>query len=354
MLQEKKAAVIVLTPAAKKLALKLKTESKKLDLYLPKKLKETDEDYFTFNSLGSLVSSIFEEYEALIFIMALGIVVRVIAPLLKSKRTDPAVLTIDDTAQNVISTLSGHLGGANQLTLEIAEILDANPVITTATDCSNQPAFDLLAQRLNCEIKPFARLKKANGALLFKQELHIFSDYQLNLKEDHKLRIYPLSELNQDLKSEAFEVIISNQKFKLKKNQLQLIPQNLIIGIGCRKGKTAAELDKALNKLLSEYKLNRESIKKLATIDLKKNEAGILKLAAKNNWPLEIIERQQIREIEKELKIEKSDFVKKTIGVAAAAAPAAVLAADSGSLIIDKQKYAGITLAVVEEEVKDE
>ena len=109
MLKEKNAAVIVLTPAAKELALKLKEEYRHLDLYLPTKLDKENESYQTFSSLSSLVGKIFKEYDALIFIMALGIVVRIIAPLLESKKSDPAVLTIDDISQNVISTLSGHL-----------------------------------------------------------------------------------------------------------------------------------------------------------------------------------------------------------------------------------------------------
>ncbi|OEG63224.1 MAG: cobalamin biosynthesis protein CbiG [Halanaerobium sp. MDAL1] len=354
MLKEKKAAVIVLTPAAKKLALKLKEEYQVLDIYLPSKLNSESDNYFSFNSLSSLVGRIFKEYDALIFIMALGIVVRIIAPLLESKKSDPAVLTIDDTAQNVISTLSGHLGGANQLTAELAEFLEASPVITTATDCNNKLAVDLLAQRLNCEIKPFERLKKANGALLFGRELHIYSDYKIKLEKDDSLKKYSLNQLSELSRSRAFEVIISNHKFNLRENQLQLIPRNIVIGIGCRKNKTAAEIEAALGSLLADFNLLPESIKKVATIDLKKEENGILKLAAANNWPLEIVAREKIQKVEADLDIKKSDFVKKITGVAAAASPAAILASAPGKLIIDKRKYSGITLSVVEEEMRDE
>lgn len=354
MFKEKKTAVIVLTPAAKELALKLKKEYRHLDLYLPTKLDKENESYQAFSSLSSLVGKIFKEYDALIFIMALGIVVRIIAPLLESKKSDPAVLTIDDTAQNVISTLSGHLGGANQMTVEIADFLKARPVITTATDCNNKLAVDLLAQRLDCKIKPFDRLKKANGALLFGSELHIFSDYKIKIKADNNIKIYSLEQLQELRSSEAFEVIISNQKFKLQENQLQLIPRNIVLGIGCRKNTTAAAIRRSLKSLLEELNLLPASIKKIATIDLKKEEAGILELAAENNWPLEIIEREKIKEVETGLDIKKSDFVKKITGVAAAASPAAVLASGVGKLIADKKKYEGITLSVFEEEVTDE
>jgi len=354
MLKEKNAAVIVLTPAAKEIALKLKAEYRHLDLYLPAKLDKENENSFTFTSLSSLVGKIFKKYDALIFIMALGIVVRIIAPLLESKKSDPAVLTVDDTAQSVISTLSGHLGGANQLTAEIADFLKARPVITTATDCNNKLAVDLLAQRLDCTIKPFGRLKKANGALLFGRDLHIFSDYKIKIEADDNIEIYSLEQLPEIRNSQAFEVIISNQKFKLQENQLQLIPRNIVLGIGCRKNTAAAEIRTALNRFLAELNLLPASIKKIATIDLKKEEEGILELAAENNWPLEIVSREKIKAIEADLDIKKSDFVKKITGAAAAASPAAILASAAGKLIVDKKKYEGITFSVFEEEVADE
>lgn len=352
MFNNKKIAVFALTPAAEKIALKLKEKNNKLDLYFSERLK--NEEYFKFKSLSKKTAAIFNSYDCLIFIMALGIVVRIIAPLIKSKKTDPAVITIDDKANNVISTLSGHLGGANQLCREIAEILNSNPVITTATNLSNKLAVDLLAERLNCSIKPFARLKKANSALLFGEELHIFSDYEIGLSEKEKVKIYSLNQLSSQQSKDVFEIIISNKNYKLKQNQLQLIPQNIVLGIGCRKNTSFLDLKKALNQFLADFNLAKESIKKLATIDLKKEETGILRLAAENDWPLEIIEREQIKLVEKQLDIKKSDFVKKITGVYAAAAPAAVLASDSANLIIDKKKYPGITLAAVEEEIEIE
>lgn len=311
MLKDKEIAIIILTPAAKKIALKLKKVASSLDIYSPKKLKDKNDQFCYFDSFKTTVNDIFNKYDGLVFIMALGIVVRIIAPLLNSKKTDPAVITIDDSGQNVISTLSGHLGGANQLTAEIADILESNPVITTATDCSNQPAFDLLAQKLNCKIEPFKRLKKANGALLFGKEVHIYTDYKINIKETEKLKKHSLNHVNNEIKDDVFEVIISNQQYELKENQLHLIPRNITIGIGCRKNTSFLDIKSALNSILIENNLSQKSIKKLATIDLKRNEKGILKLAEENGWPLEIIERKKIREIEDSLKIKKSDFVKK-------------------------------------------
>ena len=122
----------------------------------------------------------------------------------------------------------------------------------------------------------------------------------------------------------------------------------------CRKNISFKKLEQAFKQFLAQNNLAQASIKGLATIDLKKDERGIVKLAAKYNWPLKIIKRSEIKKVEVDLEIAKSDFVKKTIGVSAAAAPAAILASNSGQLIIDKTKYSGITMAAVEEEIRSE
>lgn len=354
MFKQKKTAVIVLTPGAKNIALKLKGNNPKLDLYFSERLIDQKNDFKTFSSLKKLTARIFSKYDALVFIMSLGIVVRVVADLLESKKSDPAVITIDEKAENVISTLSGHLGGANKLTVEIAEILKSKPVITTATDANNKLAVDLLAERLNCTIEPFQRLKKANSALLFNEQLHIFTDYSFKIKADPNIKKFALAELKKKTAEKVFQVIISNQIFELKKNQIQLIPKNIVIGIGCRKNISFIKLKRNLKKFLKKHNLKKKSIKSLATIDLKKDEKAILKLAETNDWPLSVIERSEIKKIEADLELEKSDFVKKITGIAAAAAPAAILASKSKNLIIDKNKYSGITLAAVEEDIINE
>ena len=358
-----KIAVLALTEGGKKLAVKLAKEMNSVEIYLAERLKDDNEDYNYYSSLKDLTAELFKSYDGLIFIMALGIVIRIIAPLLQSKKSDPAVLTIDETGKNVISTLSGHLGGANKLSLEIAQKLKANPVITTATDCNNLEAVDLLAKRIGCAIEPFKRLKYANAALVNGEKLNIFTDYEIEIEKNEQIDIHPLQMRekmklkneqktnNYSFEESNFNVIISNKKIELKQNELQLIPKNIVIGIGCKKNMPEARIAEAVDYLRQELKLNKKSIKKIATIDLKKEEKGILAYAEKNNLELEIVNRSRIKEIEADLNIKKSNFVKKITGIAAAAAPAAILSSGKGNLIMDKRKFSGITLAVFEEEL---
>jgi cobalt-precorrin 5A hydrolase len=367
----KRRAVIALTKGGIELALRLEEEIDGFELYFPEKLVEydrhhqNDRKHHYYSSLKDLTAELFHSSDALVYIMALGIVVRMIAPHLQSKRSDPAVITIDETAKNVISTISGHIGGANQLSWEIAEKLRANAVITTATDCRKLEAVDLLAERIGAEIIPFARLKFANAALVNGEGLNIFSDYQLDIDSGEQINIYPLkmagdkkerTEFKVDeneVKKAGFSVIISNRKLELETEELQLLPKNIVIGIGCRKNISKEKIARAVDAVLAELELSPRSIKKFATIDLKKEEKGILAFAEEKGLELEIVSREKIREVEDQLEVKKSEFVKKAAGVYAAAAPAAILSSGPGTLIKDKMKFSGVTIAVFEEELEN-
>ncbi|GAB6100476.1 cobalt-precorrin 5A hydrolase [Halanaerocella petrolearia] len=338
-----KLAVIALTEAGKELAYSL-DELLEVDLYLAAKV-ESRKDVNTFDSsLKELVSKLFTQYDGLIFIMALGIVVRVISPYLRDKREDPAVITVDETAENVISTLSGHLGGANQLTNQVASLIEANPVITTATDCQDKLAFDLLAKKLNCEVVPWKNLKLANAALVNGRQVNIFTDLELDLNLAEEVSLFPLEQLGE---VEGFPVIISNQDIKLTKPYLQLIPQNIVVGVGCRRGVSANQVKTAIFSALQKLDLHQASIKKLATIDLKEDEAGIIDTAKELDIPVDIIAREEIKEAD--LDYTRSEFVKEQIGVGGVCEPAAQLSIQKGELLLPKTINNKVTVALVRE-----
>jgi cobalt-precorrin 5A hydrolase len=339
-----KLAIIALTESGRTLAKSLGEKLEEAEIYLPVKLAEGEDIHSFDTTLRELVAKLFEEYDALVFIMALGIVVRVIAPYLADKRRDPAVVTIDETGQNVISTLSGHLGGANGLTEKIATLIGANPVISTATDCHGKLAIDLLAQRLDCEIIPFENLKLANSAIVNDKTLNIFTDYHLELDEDENINLYPLKELGQ---REGFPVIITNKAIDFSAEYLQLVPKNIILGIGCRKGISVTEVEDAISYALEKLQLRRESIKALATVDLKKKEIGIVEAANSLEVPLNIISRAEIKRVDFEYT--SSEFVKEKIGVGGVCEPVAVLSAKNSQLLLPKTIRGRVTVAVVEE-----
>ncbi|MFW6022822.1 MAG: cobalt-precorrin 5A hydrolase [Halanaerobiaceae bacterium] len=348
--EKEKIAVITLSRRGQDLATKLEDLFNDLDIYCKDKYRlDSNEvkgiEYYN-SSVKELTAILFKEYKNIIYIMALGIVVRVIAPYLKSKKEDPAVVTIDESGRNVISTLSGHLGGANQLTTEIADILKANSVITTATDCQGKPAIDMLAKEMNCIIEPFKNLKLANAAIVNDRPLSIFTDYTLDISESKYISVYPLSDFF-SVSQSGFPVIVSNKEIKINGDYLQLIPRNIVVGIGCRRGISAEEISSVVQGSLQSLNLSEKSIKKIATIDLKKDEIGLLEYAAQKSLEMEIIDREEINNTN--LDISQSDFVQKMIGVPGVCEPAALLASDSGKLILPKTKCGRITIAVVEE-----
>ncbi len=328
------------------------------DIYYPvsrsKEKSENNNYHYSYQgSLREQVGRLFPEYNQLVFIMALGIVVRVIAPYLKDKRSDPAVVTIDQAGRNIISTLSGHLGGANRLALEIAAALGGNPVITTASELEGQIAFDLLAQMLNCRLIPFANLKQANAAVVNESMVNIFTDHYCSLIKEvlpkganQKIKIYPLGELEKH--QNGFPVIISNRQLPLiYRDYLQLVPRNIVIGIGCRRGVQLKQVETAVTNALAQLCLRKEGIKNLATIELKSDERAISEYAGKLGVPVDLIKQEEIRAAD--FTYSTSPFVQQAIGVGGVCEPAALLSAKQGRLLLGKTVFNQITIAVVEE-----
>ena len=347
----KKLAVITLTEGGIQIGTRLKNRLNELDLYIPEKFNNGEIDCNYYSSLKDLIADKFREYDALVFIMALGIVIRLTKDYLVDKRIDPAIITIDEQGKNVISTVSGHLGGANQISHELADIIGANPVITTGTDSQGKLAVDLLASKLNCLLEPFELLTKANAALVNDKKLNVYTDYNIKIPSWREADFYPIDRLSHSDLKPGFDLVISNLDHTLKENQLQMIPKNIVIGIGTKKDISLKEIEKAISRMIAELNLHKKSIKKLATIDLKAEEAAIIEYTKKYKIELEIISREQIKKIEENLNIKKSDFVKETIGVSAAASPAAILASDKGKLLLDKIRLGRMTVSIYEEEI---
>ncbi|MGM0472401.1 MAG: cobalt-precorrin 5A hydrolase [Bacillota bacterium] len=346
-----KLAVVALTNQGAKLGHKLKEElaSDQVELYLPAKLEESGAAKAFDQKLRQLIGELFSKYEGLILIMALGIVVRVLAPYLEDKRYDPAVITIDETGEHVISTLSGHLGGANRLTLRLANQLQANPVVTTATDCQNKLAFDTLAQELNCQLQPFENLKLANAALVNDKPINLFTALELEYDLADNITLFSLEQLDlvDSAELEGFPVAITSRKLELTEPYLQLIPQDIIVGIGCRRGVSSKQIKEAVLAALDELSLEQSAIRELATIDLKQDEPGINQFASEWELPVRIIARERIKS--SDLEYTTSKFVKEQIGVGGVCEPAAMLSVENPKVLLRKRSYNQVTVAVVQE-----
>lgn len=278
-----------------------------------------------------------EEADGIIFIGAVGIAVRSIGPFIKSKVTDPAVLVIDETGRFVIPILAGHIGGANALAEKIAKWMKMIPVITTATDLQQKFAIDLFAVKNNLHIMRMDYAKEISATILQNQKIGIWSEFPVkgelpeNLcwEEMHTYGIY--------LSLENTEKIICHKT-------LMLIPRIITIGIGCRKGKRAEEIEEAVKAILVEKKISPYAIEKVASVDLKKEEHGLLAFCQKWNIPFETYSAEQLEMLPGTY--HESDYVKKIAGVGSVCERAAVMGSDRGELLVHKIVQNGVTVSM--------
>jgi cobalt-precorrin 5A hydrolase len=305
-----------------------------------------------FESFAQMSEYAFKHFDKQLWIMALGIVVRSIAPHISDKYHDPAVLVMDEQAQHIISVLSGHIGGANALTLEIANLLNARPVITTATDVYGLGAFELYLKSLGLDPKPYRSVAKwVNRRLVegHKTALYLddFGSYHqpmpigltpIYIREGHETSLCSSLEVQTSgvylgIRACDFSVTVSIEPVYIRR---------LVIGIGFRRGKTAKELEAAVVSALKEYGYAFESVHSFATIEKKARESGLIELA--NHWdiPIHVVSLASVEALEGSCST--SEFVRDAVGVGAVAEPCA-LALSEKKLLKKKKAYGGITLA---------
>jgi len=274
----------------------------------------------------------------LVFIMAAGIVVRAIAPLLADKRVDPAVVVLDELGTHVVSLLSGHVGGANVLAGEIARILGGSAVITTATDVSGLPSLDLWAKGAELAIEDWKRLPKTAAKLVDQKTLRLFSDVPLDA---------PAAFLPAEDPASA-DVVVTNKEGQaqdLRRDALVLRPKNLVAGIGCNRGASADEIEDAVRKTLAAHKLSFLSLRAVATIDKKGSEPGLGGFVKRTGLPLITFPAHQLNRVPG---VTPSPAAWRATGAQGVAEPAAILGAGSGGLVVQKQRMGNVTVAIAE------
>ena len=277
----------------------------------------------------------FSSMDALIFVGACGIAVREIAPYVKSKKTDPAVVCIDEAGQFVIPLLSGHIGGANALAEKLAEKLDATAVVTTATDVRGKFSVDAWAARHGCAISDMGLAKVVSAAIL-EEDIPLCSQFPLPA---------PLPEGTFAGESGPLGVFIGWRTKAHFARTLRLIPRVLRVGIGCRRGISAEAVVRAVQAVFAENGLDTAAIRGVCSIDLKQDEPGLLAACEKNNWPVHFYTAQQLRDVAGDFT--PSDFVRSVTGVDNVCERAALL--DAEKLIVQKTARDGVTVAVAAE-----
>ena len=306
-------------------------------------------------SLSAFASQGFRKADALIFVGAMGIAIRAIAPHVVSKVKDPAVVVIDEKGNNAISVLSGHLGGGNELTQLVAEITGANPVITTATDVQGVFAIDLWTKKNNCKILRSDRIKVISAALLSGEKVYFVSDYEISGQVPKNVELRVLRGQKEDKVENAqgeasFDerpnVLVSIDKTKIEnanKKCLVAVPQIAYLGVGCRKGTTEHAIEECFEEFMSKSEISADAICLVCSIDLKKDEEGLISFCKKHELELKTFSAEKLSSIEGEFS--GSDFVQKITGVDNVCERSAVCG--SGGVIVNrKMAKNGVTMAI--------
>ncbi|OTA14911.1 cobalamin biosynthesis protein CbiG [Xenorhabdus vietnamensis] len=315
---------------------------------LESEFMDADSGFMAFeDGFASTVRKAFIQYGALIMIGATGIAIRVIAPLLKDKMTDPAVVVLDEKGQFAISLLSGHMGGANKLAQQIADILDGQAVITTATDVNQVAALDMLSQQIDGEMENFrTNVKTVNQMLANGKRVGIWWHPSLRCEKDRydTRGFIPVDALDDRPELDAL-VYVSYERTNLVLAipTFKLIPRRIVAGIGCRRGVKAERLTELLEHHLAEYSFEPLALKAVGSIELKKAEPALIQLAEKCQIPFQIFSVNQLAQCEQEFPV--SEFVRKTVGIGCVSQPVAWLMSQ-GHLVGHTLREQGVTITL--------
>ena len=337
-------AIYALTKAGADLGHRLAKELG-ADLFLHKRCPGP-EGAMHFESLRHIVENNFFGYDAHVFIAATGIVVRVIAPLITSKDRDPAIVVLDQMGKFCISLLSGHLGGANALARQIASITGGQAVITTATDTAGIISVDLLAKERNMAIGNIDAVKTVNGAMLAGEVVQVFDPEDRLGLFDRECRGEIMVEMVNSLEQwqpSVPGIRVSWKKAQYEPSTLVLYPKCLVAGIGCNRDTPAEEILDAIRDAFHQNNLALASLKALASIDAKRDEAGLIRAAQVLKTELLFFNKEALGAI---IAPNPSERVKFHVGVDSVCEAAAILATGKGSLIVPKTKTKNVTVAV--------
>lgn len=277
----------------------------------------------------------FRSCDGWIFVGATGIAIRFIAPLIESKDVDPAVVVLDEGGKYAISLLSGHLGGANELAVQVAEAAGAEPVITTATDVNEKFAVDIWTKKMGCVIEDISKIKVISSRILKDEKIGFASDFPLaGTLPDF---------IDPEEKSAGIVVSLDGGKSCFEEN-LNAIPKIVTIGAGCRRGKEAEPFESFLLETLAEQEISLKAVERLVSIDLKKEEACMVEFGKKYGIPFETYTSEELGAVEGDFT--PSAFVNSITGVDNVCERSALLGSQKGKLILRKTAKDGMTIAI--------
>ena len=300
-----------------------------VDIYGKKDLKHNLDGLILYNKLDDILPPAWDKYDAIICILAMGAVVRKIAPLLKDKATDPAVIVINLALDKIVPLLSGHLGGANELADDLAfKLPNALNFISTATDQTKTLAFEMLAKKRGWKIENLKALAKISNRLLNKQTVKVATHKNLfdSIPNRDNLRLVDFE--NIDLETVVIDPTVNSESLTFR--------PKVYLGIGCNRDTPLSEIEEAVKSFLGNKGLTIEDIKNIASFEAKSDEVGLLAFAKKYNFEIKFYKKDAINALENTFsKSASTQF----FGLKGVAEPSAVLVSEYKELLFKKEVY---------------
>ena len=342
-----KVSVLAITKNGVSIGEKLQEIFPSWNIYAPSKLSNGDKLNWYSEPTSQKIIELFNNSNALVCLFSLGAVIRLIAPYLKDKKSDPAVIVIDDKINFVISVLSGHLGGANELTKTIAEKLNSKAVITTAADVNKTIAVDLVGKELGWKIDDDSTVTKISAHMVNEEPIGVYQDTGATnwYKELPKnVKIYDSLE---DLKNSHSKgnLIISDRIINdsLIDNSVIYRPPCLVIGIGLHWDTSKQKIRDGIDTCLKKYNLSSKSISKLVSIKKPNDVQGLIDVGKEMGIPVEYIDREDLAKVSAP---NPSETVKAFEGTSSVS-EAAAIKVSGGKLVVEKQKFPpNLTIAI--------
>ena len=343
-----KIAVLAITKNGVSIGLRLKEFFPAWEIFAPSKFSNGNKEIVWYSeSTSEKIVELFKNNNALICLFSLGAVIRLIAPYLKDKKTDPAVIVIDDKTSFVISVLSGHLGGANELTQIIAQKLDAIPVITTAADVNKTISVDLVGREFGWKIDDDSTVTKISAHMVNEENIGIYQEVgKMNWWKELPKNVKIYHSLDEMKNSESKGYLIISDKIlegDFLKNSVVYRPPSLVIGIGLHWDTSKEIIKEGLDFCLQKFKLSEKSIAKLVSIKKPEDVKGLVDIGKEMGIIVEYVNREDLAEISAP---NPSDMVKAFEGTSSVS-EAAAIKVSGGELIVEKQKFPpNLTIAI--------
>ncbi len=345
-----KVAIIAITRHGIAIARRIKQKMPEAEIYVPQKHSDGGSDINWYSEQSTqLVGDLFTTHNSLICIFSLGAVIRMVAPHLTDKKSDPAVIVIDDKANYVISTLAGHLGGANALARLVASFLDAQPVITTAADVNETIAVDLLGREFGWTIENFENVTKVSASMVNEEKIAIYQDSgEKNWWRGSFPRNTTLVESLDQIGSPQYKagLIISDRivsDHAIASKSVIYRPKSLVVGLGLHWDTSKETIEAGIKTVLKQQGLSFESIRNVASIKHKADIRGLEEFSRQYGLPVEIYENDDLASVEVP---NPSEIVQKFEGTSSVSEAAALLSS-KGELIAPKQKFPpNLTIAI--------